>query len=128
MKISFIFWCSKCCKEITSDYINEYEEKHKCGDTVKHKDDNIYYESVPGCIYSEKEWKKLFDDSHPCKWYNCDNPWGSNCGPGIPAMDLDYEHRTKCEHPNHFCPKASGLKEVRHYGLDEDGSLMWEEV
>ena len=96
---------------------------------MKHKDDNIYYENpTTGSIASENEWEDAFRLSNPCKWYNCDNPWGSNCGPGIPAMDLDYEHRTKCEHPNHFCAKASGFKEVRHYGRDEDGSLLWEEV
>ena len=77
---------------------------------MKIEDENIYYQNKTGEILSEDDWKIRFDQlNDPCKWYN-------DCEEGI------------CEHPNHFCPKPSGLKEVRHYALDEEGSLMWEEV
>ena len=81
---------------------------------MKIKDDNIYYEDKEKhLIYSETEWKKLFKKmADPCKWYNCDNE----------------DDKKFCEHPDYFCPKESGLVEVYHYGLDEDGSLLWEEV
>lgn len=80
---------------------------------MKTKDDNIYYENeAKDMIYSENEWNKQFNDWSACMWYKCDNE----------------DDKIFCEHPNYFCPKASNFKEVRHYGLDEDGSLMWEEV
>jgi len=80
---------------------------------MKIKDDLIYYMGEGDIILSEDYWKIRFDIlNNPCQWYECDNDG----------------FKEDCNHPEHFCPISTGLIEMAHEGLDEDGSIIWPEV